>query len=154
MDSEREVVERLRTITALNQANDRVLDQLAAISHLVAVPAGTLIFSEGEHHTDLHFVDSGTIALDMVTQQCGKQTILTVGEGDLLAWSALLGDSRMTASAVASTDSTLITFAGDALKAQCESDHNFGFIVMECVARLVSRRLLATRLQLLDLFHH
>ncbi|MGI9473830.1 MAG: cyclic nucleotide-binding domain-containing protein [Rubripirellula sp.] len=154
MDPERDVIARLRAITALNGADERILKQLASISHHVVVPAGTLLFSEGQLHTDFHFVDSGTIALDMVTQHCGKQLILTVGEGDLLAWSALLGDCRMTASAVASTDASLITLPGADLQTMCDADHELGYFVMRCVSKLVTRRLLATRLQLLDLFHH
>ena len=153
MDPERDVVARLRATTAFSGVDDRILSQLASISQYMFVPAGTLLFTEGQLHSNVHFVDSGTIALDMVTQQCGKQLILTVGEGDLLAWSALLGDSRMTASAVAMTDATLITIPGEDLQSLCDADHELGYVVMQCIARLISRRLLATRLQLLDLFH-
>jgi CRP-like cAMP-binding protein len=153
MDSERNVVARLGATSALQEADDRILKQLADISRYATVAAGTVLFAEGQLHTDIHFVESGTIALEMVTRQCGKQRILTVGEGDLLAWSALLGDGRMTATAIATTDASMITLSGECLQKLCDSDRDVGYVVMQSVARMISRRLLATRLQLLDLFH-
>lgn len=153
MDSDHNVAARLGATTAFQDADDRILKQLADISQYATVAAGTVLFTEGQLHSDVHFVDAGTIALEMVTRQCGKQRILTVGEGDLLAWSALLGDSRMTASAIATSDASLITLSGHRLQSLCDIDRDVGYVVMRSVAKLISRRLLATRLQLLDLFH-
>ena len=152
MDAENDVIELMRAMPVFAEMHSSVLGELAAIAKVVTVPAGTLIFGEGDHHPDLYFVSSGTITLEMVTAQCGKQQILTVGDGDLIAWSALLGDSRMTASAVASEETLLIAFPADQLLALCESNRDLGYQVMLCVAKLISRRLLATRLQLLDVF--
>lgn len=153
MDSQSDVLELMRAMPALADTDDRVLQQLAAIARVVIVPAGTLLFSEGDTHTDIYFVASGTISLDMVTAHCGKQQILTIGDGDLVAWSSLFGDGRMTASAVATEESQLIAFDTSQLRSMCNADHDFGFSMVTCAAKLICRRLLATRLQLLDLFH-
>jgi CRP/FNR family cyclic AMP-dependent transcriptional regulator len=153
MDAQCDVVELMRGVPALASADASVLRELEALARVVTVPPGTVLFSEGDHHPELYFVSSGTITLDMLTAQCGKQQIITVGEGDLIAWSALLGDGRMTASAIASQESRLIAFPADQLLALCEANRDVGYVVMLCIAKLISRRLLATRLQLLDLFH-
>lgn len=153
MDSNCDVLQLMRAMPALADTDASVLRELEAIAKVVTVPAGTILFSEGDLHTELYFVASGTIALDMVTAQCGKQQIITVGDGDLIAWSALLGDGRMTASAVASQESQLIAFDADRLRALCEANHDVGYAMVLCTAKLICRRLLATRLQLLDLFH-
>lgn len=153
MDSEPDVLQLMRSMPALADADASVLAELESLARVVDVPAGTVLFSEGDIHTDLYFVASGTMALDMVTAHCGKQQILTVGEGDLIAWSSLLGGGRMTASAVASEESRLVAFDAKQLRDLCERNHELGYAVMSCSAKLICRRLLATRLQLLDLFH-
>ncbi|WP_442509378.1 hypothetical protein SH528x_000947 [Novipirellula sp. SH528] len=59
----------------------------------------------------------------------------------------------MTATAVATLDTTLISFDADALSQLCEQNHDIGYKVMFTIAKSLSKRLVATRLQLLDLFH-
>ena len=153
MDVQGDVVELMQPIPARASADTSVLRELEAIAIVITVPAGTLLIGEGDNYSALYFVASGTITLDMLTSQCGKQQIITVGDGDLIAWSALLGDGRMTASAIASQESRLIAFPADQLLALCEANHDVGYVVILCIAKLISRRLLATRLQLLDLFN-
>ena len=153
MESDPKIVELLRTMPAFADLDHQVLSQIGALANLISVPEGTLIFAEGDSHTDLSFVLRGTVVLDMVTAQCGKQQILTLGEGDLLAWSTFLGDSRMTSSAVAATDTELVSFPAKQLRSLCEANHDVGYAVSLTIAKLMSRRLLATRLQLLDVFH-
>ena len=82
----------------------------------------------------------------------GGVRILSVGPGDMIAWSALLGDGRMTASAVAIEDTEVVAIpAADAL-ALSETHPEFGYYLMQRVANALANRLVATRLQLLDLF--
>ncbi|MCA9128370.1 MAG: hypothetical protein KDB22_14860, partial [Planctomycetales bacterium] len=71
---------------------------------------------------------------------------------DLLAWSSLIGDRVMTATAIAIQDSVLITLQVSELRAAMDADSRLGYEVMQAVAGALSRRLLATRLQLLDLY--
>jgi CRP/FNR family transcriptional regulator, cyclic AMP receptor protein len=115
-------------------------------------PEGAVLFSEGEYHDQIYFILSGSMKLDMTTTQCGRQTILTVGSGDLLAWSAILGDGTMTSTAIAMERSEAIAIVASELKTQCERDAKFGYEIMKIVAKALSLRLLATRLQLLDLY--
>jgi CRP/FNR family transcriptional regulator, cyclic AMP receptor protein len=51
-------------------------------------------------------------------------------------------------------DTDLLTICGASLQSLCQRNHNIGFQMMRCVAEVLSRRLTATRLQLLDLFLH
>ena len=152
MDGQSEVGELVRAIPAFASADAGVFAKLESIATIMFYPQGTMLFHEGDQHDHLYFVASGTITLEMVTEQCGTKPILTLGAGDLMAWSSLLGDGRMTASALVSEDSRLIAFPSADLRALCERDHDVGYVVMSGVARLMSRRLLATRLQLLDVF--
>ena len=113
---------------------------------------GAVIFTEGSTHHDLYLILQGIVRLDMSVPQRGRVPVMTLGAGDLLGWSPLVGDSVMTTSAVAMEYVSTAMFNGEELRQLCESDHEIGYHVMRQVARSLSRRLLATRLQLLDLF--
>lgn len=113
---------------------------------------GTPLFMEGTQHNDFHVIATGHARLDMQVPRRGRVPILTAGPGDILAWSALLGDGVMTSSAVAMGPVQTVAFSGEALRQLCESQHEIGYHVMRQLSRSLSRRLVATRLQLLDLF--
>jgi CRP-like cAMP-binding protein len=70
----------------------------------------------------------------------------------MLAWSALLGDGRMTVSAVAIEDTQLVAAKAQRLLDVWPSKLEVGYAVMSRMARALATRLTATRLQLLDLF--
>ena len=129
-----------------------VLNQLAEESTFERVSAGTVIFREGNQNDNLYLVRSGRLALEMNVPGRGVVRILTVGPGEIVGWSSLLGQGKMTASAVAVKDTELIVAPADKLQAFCESNRDFGYHLMHRMADALSMRLLATRLQLLDLF--
>lgn len=113
---------------------------------------GAVLFREGERSDAFYIVGFGHMALDMTGPARGTTRLLTVGPGDMLAWSALLGNARMTATATAVDDVELIEFSGALLRQWCETDPSFGYRWMKRLSTALAERLLATRLQLLDLF--
>lgn len=132
--------------------NESVTTRLAALAEAKSCPRGTVIFREGEVHDGFYIVRSGHVSLDMGLSGRGSTRILTVGPGELLAWSSVVGDSRMTATAIAQDDVQLIAISGRQIAAACEADHELGFQLMRRLAVGLSKRLLATRLQMLDAF--
>lgn len=129
------------------------LRRLAEIASLVDYPAGGIVFREGLVSETLFLVAEGHVSLDMTVPRRGPVRILTIGPGELLGWSASLSSRQvMTASATALEPTRMIAFSGAALDELCRSDHNVGYHVMKRLAQGLSQRLLATRLQLLDLF--
>ncbi len=129
-----------------------MLARLAAIARVVEWTEGTVIFREGDQRDDVYILRSGQVALEMNVPGRGSTRVLTVGPRELLAWSALLGDGRMTTSALAVEPTLAIAISGHELRQLCQADHEIGYHVMGQVASALSHRLLATRLQLLDLF--
>jgi len=131
---------------------DRLLAGLVPIAAVEHAEANRVLFKEGAICDRLFFVSDGIVALDMYVPRRDPTRILTVGAGDVLAWSALLSDQRMTCTATVMEDATLVSIAAQPLRQLCEADHEIGFAFMQCMSFALSRRLLATRLQLLDLF--
>ena len=129
-----------------------MLEKLAPLSTVESMAAQSVLFEEGTLCDRIFFVIDGIVALDMAVPRRDSTRILTVGAGEVLAWSALLSDQRMTATATALSDGRLVSIAAQPLRELCDADHEIGFAIMRCMACALSRRLLATRLQLLDLF--
>ncbi len=142
----------LKSVRLLQAIPERLLAKLAAMATIEAAAADRVLFTEGAHCDRIYFVVDGLVALDMNVPRRDSTRILTVGPGEVLAWSALLSDQRMTATGTVIQDSRLIALAAGPLRQLCDSDHEIGFVLMRAMALALSRRLLATRLQLLDLF--
>ncbi|MDP1561648.1 MAG: cyclic nucleotide-binding domain-containing protein [Pirellulaceae bacterium] len=162
--------------TAISAEN---IAKLTNIAQVARCHVGEYLFREGQSHGDLYIMLDGKVDLLMTVPGRGPQRILTVGTGELLAWSAMIGaygqtngstgsdehlntsdgadrDSDphavMTCDAVSTTSSTLLRLNGQRLRGLFASEPQLGFEFMLWLAGGVAKRLTATRLQMLDLF--
>ena len=71
-----------------------VLDALAAVSAVTDFSAGSTIFREGAENHFLYILHRGHVGLDMHVPGRGRVRILSLGPGEMLAWSALLGTAK------------------------------------------------------------
>ncbi|MEO8271096.1 MAG: cyclic nucleotide-binding domain-containing protein, partial [Aureliella sp.] len=78
----------LRHLNALKSLDDIEIGLLAQVALCRTIAAGTMLFAEGDEHLSLYFVVDGSLQLQMARSQAAKQTLLSVGAGELLAWSA------------------------------------------------------------------
>jgi CRP/FNR family transcriptional regulator, cyclic AMP receptor protein len=129
-----------------------VLERIGAFAKLRGYSAGTVLFREGSQNDRLLIVCLGRVALDIHVPGRGDIRILSLGPGDMVSWSALLGGGRMTTSAVAVEDTQVVSISAAEVLSLCESNYKFGYLLMQQVAKALADRLVATRLQLLDLF--
>lgn len=135
---------------------DALPAECVAVLQAMATPQhwspGAVLFKEGGNCRDLYLLQDGHVRLEMLVRDRGWVPIMTVGPGDLVGWSPLFGDHPMTATAIALEPTHGLAFDGKQLRELCASNHEVGYHVMRNVALALSERLLATRLQLLDLF--
>jgi CRP-like cAMP-binding protein len=143
------VLGKLRFSEALPEP---MLARVAALAELRGYPSDSLLFREGAHNDRLMVISLGRVALDMQVPGRGEVRIMSLAPGDMVAWSALLGAGRMTTSAVALEDTQVVAIRATDALALCESEPAFGYHLMRQVAVTLANRLVATRLQLLDLF--
>ncbi len=132
--------------------NNQQLQSLCRAARVHRLPAGATLFQEGEVEDEVFVISSGHIRLSMSVPDRSDIVLLTSGPGDLVGWSGLISDGRMTATATAMEDSVLVALSGKRVRELCEADPQLGYILMMRLARVLSQRILATRLQLLDLF--
>lgn len=128
------------------------IEKIVDTAHVVESSVGELLFREGQVDKHLYVLLEGQVDLVMQVRHRGSQRILSLGPGDLIAWSALLGNGVMTCSALCLRESRLIAIDADLIAERMERDSDFGYHMMRMVAMALAHRLTATRLQLLDLF--
>lgn len=129
-------------------------EQLAMLSTLAReghFEKGQIIFREGEECRFFYLVMGGRIALE-IPAPGHPALIQTLGPGDELGWSSMLmrGGRHFQSRAVERTE--VIWFDAGELHTLCHREPEFGLTVMERLLGIVSERLEATRMQLMDLY--
>jgi len=127
-------------------------DELASRVSYRDVAEGTILFRENTVRDELLLVVSGRVALEMNVPGRGNVRIISLADGDLVGWSALLAAGVMTTSAITLAPTRLAVFPAAEIRDLCDRRPEIGYPVMRHVARSLANRLVATRLQLLDLF--
>jgi CRP-like cAMP-binding protein len=128
------------------------MEELAGCATNVHAPEGSFLIREGEIANTFYLVRTGRIVLEMEVPPRGSLRIQTVGPGEILGWSWLISPYRWHFSARASADVRAIALDGGCLRKKCSEDHDFGYEILERLARVMERRLEATRMQLLDMY--
>ena len=146
-------LETLKNIAFLHDFSDDHLQHLATLAESKDFPAGSVVFRDGQPSSSIYLVVRGDIALELNVPTRGAMQFQTVGSGELLGWSPVLGIGSMTATASVQTPTTLLAFDAAQIRAFCAQDLSFGFAFMRRIAQLLASRLSATRLVLMDLYH-
>jgi CRP-like cAMP-binding protein len=125
---------------------------IQSLGHEACSPPGACLFTEGDSYPHFQVILEGHVRLEMNVPSRGRMPILTLGPGEILGWSAALSGGAMTATATALDQVRTLSISGDKLRQLCDAQPEVGYHFMKQLAAALSRRLLATRLQLLDLF--
>ena len=129
-----------------------ICERLSAIAEVKEYPAGTSVVQEGMACRELGVILTGRIALRLTLPGVGEQTILTIDDGDLFGWSALLPESIATSTGVTLVPTTALVFDREPLMTLMAEDCAIASAIYPRVLVAVTRRLQATRVQLLDLY--
>lgn len=128
------------------------VERLAAIARQVAFAADQVVFREGDECPDFYLIARGRVALEMALPGASVLRIQTLGDGDEFGWSALIMGRGKHFQARALEPVSTLAFDGGQLLQACQDDPAFGFGLMYRLLRIVSERLHATRLQLIDTY--
>jgi CRP-like cAMP-binding protein len=146
----RSLTETLRGLKFLDGLSESDLKHIATVAQPEEYPPGALIFRQGERLTRVFLIVEGNVALLMRVADQQAKRVHTVGQGELLGWSPVLGPAPMTATARAMTPVRLIALETGQVLALCYQDPRFGFTFMRQAAKALAERLNATRVELLD----
>jgi CRP/FNR family transcriptional regulator, cyclic AMP receptor protein len=126
---------------------------IAGCARNVVFGDGTFLFREGQPAQTFYLVREGAIALEIAAP--GRvATVQTVGAGEVAGFSWLMGPHRWQFDGRAVGRLHAIEIDGTCLRAKCDADPRLGYDLMQRFANLATRRLQATRLQILDVYGH
>ncbi len=127
------------------------LDSLACCARLREFAPGQHLLSVGEPANCFYMVLSGSVCLSVRLAQRGDLTIETLGAGQMLGWSWLAPPYRCQFDARAMERGWVIAFEAGCLRRSMENDPGLGFALMARFVPVISERLHATRLRILEL---
>ena len=127
------------------------LDLLAGCSRNERFRAGALLAREGEPADRFYLVRHGRLAIELHAPG-GPLRADTAGPGELAGWSWLFPPHRWTADVRAVEPTLVIAVDGPCLRDKCATEPAFGCRMMHRFNRVLTHRLEAMRLRLLDLY--
>lgn len=129
----------------------RQIERLAEHARAVSFAPEQIIFQSGDDCANFYLIVNGRVALEMPV---GKRMlrIQTLSDGDEFGFSALIMGRGMTFQARALQQVEALAFDGSRLLDACRAEPELGFSLMRKLLLMVSERLDATRLQLMDTY--
>lgn len=147
-----EICELLRELEFLRGVPDENVQELAELAAIVDFPVDAVVFRNGEPALCSYLIVDGRVLLEICGPAIGCAQVLTIGNGELLGCSPVLGQATLTATARTLAPTRAIALQGSEVVNWCERNPRFGYQFMRCTALALAKRLTATRLQLLDLY--
>ena len=130
----------------------RYLQLVTGCAKNVRFAEGEFLFREGEKAEEFYLIREGRASLGISVPGRGLIPFQTVGADDVLGWSWLFDPYGWLYHAKALEPVRALAFYGICLRGKCEEDHDFGYDFMKRFAGIMTERLQATRLQLLDVY--
>lgn len=112
----------------------------------------SFLFREGGPADRCFLIRDGKVALEIAAPGRGPIIVQTLAAGDVAGFSWLLEPHQWHFDARALEPVRAVSMDGVCLRGKCADDPRLGFDLMQRFARLATRRLQATRLQLLDVY--
>lgn len=114
--------------------------------------AGNRIANEGDDANTFYAIRSGSVAVETFIPHKGYITLQTLSAGDIVGWSWIFPPYKWTFSIKATEETRVLAFNGKCLREKAEKDPRFGYLLMKRFAQIMTERLQATRMQLLDVY--
>lgn len=128
------------------------LQLLTGCASNIVFRAGETICREGDPANQFFVLRQGKVALEVHTPERGSVVLQTIGAGEILGWSWLIPPYQWRFNARAVELTRAIALDGQCLRNKCEANPRLGYELLKRVAQVFAERLLATRLQLLDVY--
>ena len=126
------------------------IDILAAGAAEAQVQKGDILLREGEPANRFYLIESGHVAVESRRPAVPDALVQTVGPGEALGWSWLFPPFSWHFQARIVEAGRLLVLDGAHLLVTVEQNPEFGYELIKRVARVVIRRLQATRKQIYD----
>jgi CRP-like cAMP-binding protein len=127
-------------------------ERLLQVAEPVEFPAGTRLFREGRRADRFWVLRSGSVRLDLEVPTTTPVTVESLHHGDLLGWSWLFPPHTWHFGARTEGHVGAWEFDAAAVREMCDTDPEFGRVLVWQVARIIAHRLHRARTRLLQLY--
>lgn len=114
--------------------------------------AGTDIFREGQAADKFYLLRHGSVALEIHIPGREPLIVDTIHEGEILGWSWLIPPHRWMLDARAVQLTRAVSLDAKCLRGKMENDHDLGYELYRRFMPVLAKRLLAGRLQMIDMY--
>ena len=125
---------------------------IAGCAQNVSFEAGSYLLREGGSADTFYLIRHGAVAIEVHAPGKPGVTLETIHEDDILGWSWLLPPYRWMFDARATQLTRAIAIDADCLRRKAEEDHSLGYELYTRILPVMSERLGAARLRLLDIY--
>ena len=101
---------------------------------------------------EFYLIHQGHVAIEVIGPQAELLQVEILDAGDMVGWSWLVKPYRYQFDARALDQVQAIRFDARCLRGKIETDHEFGFHLLQKIIEVMAGRINHSRLQLLDLY--
>jgi len=147
------LVDTLKSSELFGRLEVSHLEKVANLCRGSSYRKGETIFNEGDEAKELYILADGRVALEMEVRPLPDRpsiptAVEVVTEGETLGWSALVEPYVYTLSARCLAHCRVLAISGDMLRQVMADDLILGYQLMERLTKIISSRLINTRLRL------
>lgn len=146
-----DVKEFLKSIPAFDHLSEAEFDRLEKLAVVRQVKAGETVDAQGQPADKFFILVLGRLAVVLGLDfgvSSNEYIVMTIGPGQMFAWSGMVGNPKYTASGKTLSDCTVLEFDVPALEQEFDADPQLGYLVMRAVAKTIASRLRHFQLQL------
>lgn len=138
-----------RAYRLLGDLEPKHLRKLIPLAEEMQFAPGQIIFKEHDRSSFLYLIVSGEVELEM---KAGGATvsIQKLQAGETMGWSVLTEEGETHFQARALTPVSTIAFPSHSIRQACECDPEMGYALMKRLLELVTERLDAARMQIVQ----
>ncbi|PKO07941.1 MAG: hypothetical protein CVU40_18035 [Chloroflexi bacterium HGW-Chloroflexi-2] len=115
-------------------------------------PANMVIFHQGDRADNFYILATGEIALHFKPYDGPSLVMTKITSGDVFGWSAALGRSKYSATAIAANDIKVIRMQASNLQKLCAIDPETAALFLDRLVGVISGKLRGSHQEILNLF--
>ena len=127
------------------------IDFISGCASIMQFPKGKFMLMAGDPSSHFYLIRSGHAVVEIET---GNQirVINSPGPDDLVGWSWILPPATWRYDVRVTEDVSAIAFDAECVRKKCDEDFEFGYYVYREILKIVIERLMASRIQMLDMY--
>ncbi|NCC21504.1 MAG: cyclic nucleotide-binding domain-containing protein [Alphaproteobacteria bacterium] len=142
----------LASIDFFTGMKEEHVELISGCGELVQFKAGEFLIKEGDKAEKFYVIREGEATIETYVPGQGAKIMMTVKKGGIVGYSWLFEPYRSSFDVRALTDMRAIQLDGACLRGKAENDHELGYHLMNRVARVILKRLHASRQQMVDVY--